>query len=61
MWQNAPQPYLKKIILNRAEELLAGLNSETTIEQQIEDEIVARLPSGSVSIDKIAVELGYSQ
>ena len=55
------QPYLKDVLLTRAEELLAGLNGEAEIKQQIQKEIINSLPSGSVSIDKIATDFGFSR
>ncbi len=53
--------YLREVLLTRAEELLAGLNEATELEQQIRKAIVNALPSGPVSVDKIANQFGMSR
>ena len=55
------QPYLRSVLLTRSTELLAELHEATELKQQVQKEIVSNLPSGTVSIDKIATSFGVSR
>jgi AraC-like DNA-binding protein len=55
------QPYLRDMLLTRAEKLLRDIGEQAGLKQQVQNAIINGLPSGAISIDQITASFNMSR